>query len=137
FNEAVVAPAIYDSRSRVVSAVGPEIDVTVADRVADRRALTPSEAAELVVPSRDELAEWLRGQEKRLRALLLGHLKQARRRWQELADRPAFRLPLERVRERERWLDELAGRMGRAVRQRAGAGRAEGGGDAGRGGEPG
>jgi exodeoxyribonuclease VII large subunit len=118
FNEEVVAHAIYESRIPVVSAVGHEIDVTVADRVADRRALTPSEAAELVVPSRDELAEWLRGQEKRLRALLLGHLKQARRRWQELADRPAFRLPLERVRERERWLDELAGRMERAVRQR-------------------
>jgi exodeoxyribonuclease VII large subunit len=118
FNEEIVAQAIYESRIPVVSAVGHEIDVTVADRVADRRALTPSEAAELVVPSRDELAEWLRGQEKRLRALLLGHLKQARRRWQELADRPAFRLPLERVRERERWLDELAGRMERAVRQR-------------------
>jgi exodeoxyribonuclease VII large subunit len=118
FNEEIVAHAIYESRIPVVSAVGHEIDVTVADRVADKRALTPSEAAELVVPSRDELAEWLRGQEKRLRALLLGHLKQARRRWQELADRPAFRLPLERVRERERWLDELAGRMERAVRQR-------------------
>jgi exodeoxyribonuclease VII large subunit len=118
FNEEIVAHAIYESRIPVVSAVGHEIDVTVADRVADRRALTPSEAAELVVPSRDELAEWLRGQEKRLRALLVGHLKQARRRWEELVDRPAFRLPLERVRERERWLDELSGRMERAVRQR-------------------
>jgi exodeoxyribonuclease VII large subunit len=118
FNEEIVAHAIYESRIPVVSAVGHEIDVTVADRVADRRALTPSEAAELVVPSRDELAEWLREQEQRLRGLLLTQLRQARRRWQELAERPAFRLPLERLRERERRLDELGERLGRAVRQR-------------------
>src|SRR5262245_10532883 len=118
FNEEIVAQAIYESRIPVVSAVGHEIDVTMADRVADRRALTPSEAAELVVPSRDELAEWLRDQEQRLQTLMLNRLREARRRWQELAERPVFRRPLEGLRERERWLDELAGRLERAVRQR-------------------
>src|SRR5207237_10095679 len=57
FNEEVVAQAIYESRIPAVSAVGHEIDVTVADRVADRRALTPSEAAAIFVSSRPELAD--------------------------------------------------------------------------------
>ncbi len=117
FNEEIVAQAIFESRIPVVSAVGHEIDVTVADRVADRRALTPSEAAELVVPSRDELADSLQEVGKRLRVLLLNHVRQARRRWEELANRPVFRRPLDRVRELERRLDEQGERLGRAVRQ--------------------
>jgi len=56
FNEEVVARAIHDCRIPLVSAVGHEIDFTIADFVADRRAATPSAAAELVVP--DQL-EWL------------------------------------------------------------------------------
>jgi len=55
FNEEVVARAIANCRVPVVAAVGHEIDVSIADMVADRRALTPSEAAELVVPSQAEL----------------------------------------------------------------------------------
>src|SRR5690606_4968019 len=55
FNEEIVARAIFDCPVPVVSAVGHEIDVTIADLVADRRALTPSEAAELVVSNAAEL----------------------------------------------------------------------------------
>ena len=57
FNEEVVARAIYNSEIPIVSAVGHEIDFTIADFVADLRAPTPSAAAELVVPSQIELAE--------------------------------------------------------------------------------
>ncbi len=60
FNEEVVARAIYRSRIPVVSAVGHEIDFSIADFVADVRAATPSAAAELVVPDRTELLENLR-----------------------------------------------------------------------------
>ncbi|MGH7865298.1 MAG: exodeoxyribonuclease VII large subunit, partial [Candidatus Binataceae bacterium] len=57
FNEETVARAIYNSRLPIVSAVGHEVDYTIADFVADLRAPTPTAAAHLVVPSRDELHE--------------------------------------------------------------------------------
>jgi exodeoxyribonuclease VII large subunit len=118
FNEEIVAHAIYESRIPVVSAVGHEIDVTIADLVADKRALTPSEAAELAVPDRLELLEGLMVIEERLRDLMTRRLQDARQRWQDLAQRRAFRLPLERVRELERRLDEWGERLERAGRQR-------------------
>ena len=62
FNEEVVARAIYASRAPVVSAVGHETDHTIADLVADARAPTPSAAAEMVAPDRDELRERVRTQ---------------------------------------------------------------------------
>ena len=61
FNEEIVARAIARSRIPVVSAVGHEVDVTIADYVADVRAATPSVAGEIVVPSRDELLGRLEG----------------------------------------------------------------------------
>ena len=55
FNEEIVARAIYDSKAPVVSAVGHEIDWTIADMIADLRAPTPSAAAEMVIRSKEEL----------------------------------------------------------------------------------
>jgi exodeoxyribonuclease VII large subunit len=116
FNAECVADAIYASRVPVVSAVGHEIDLTIADLVADRRALTPSEAAELVTPDRAELREGLRGLDEQLRALLKRRLELARDRLSDLAQRRAFRQPLERVRDGERRLDDWADRLRRALR---------------------
>ncbi|MFP4632925.1 MAG: exodeoxyribonuclease VII large subunit [Halobacteriales archaeon] len=67
FNEEMVARAIFDATSPVVSAVGHEVDVTIADFVADERAATPSEAAELVVPSADAVHRELESMESALR----------------------------------------------------------------------
>jgi exodeoxyribonuclease VII large subunit len=118
FNEEVVAHALFASRIPVVSAVGHEIDLTIADLVADRRALTPSEAAELVVPNRAELSDSITDCATRLRGLVNARLERARRGVQDLAERRAFRLPLERIRDAERRLDELAERLARVARQR-------------------
>lgn len=120
FNAECVAHAIYASTIPVVSAVGHEIDVTIADLVADCRALTPSEAAERVVPDSEELRQELRGLEARLRGLLLSRLELARARLDDVRQRRAFRAPFERVRDLERQLDDLSERLGRGSRQRLG-----------------
>ena len=70
FNEEAVVRAIHASRIPVISAIGHEIDVTLADLVADVRALTPSEAAELVAPAAEDLLARFRQTGKRLSAAL-------------------------------------------------------------------
>jgi exodeoxyribonuclease VII large subunit len=118
FNEECVARAIYQSRIPVVTGIGHEDDLTIADMVADHRALTPSEAAEKVVPDRGAVLDWLGGLESRFRALLTRSLDVARARLADLARRPCLRRPLERVRQEERRLDGLRDRLRRAMQHR-------------------
>ncbi|HUY93082.1 MAG TPA: exodeoxyribonuclease VII large subunit [Pirellulales bacterium] len=118
FNEEAVVRAIHASRIPVVSAVGHEIDVTLADLVADVRALTPSEAAELVVPAAEEIASALRSHQQRLLTALLRRALLGRARLDQLAAHRAFRKPFELVHDAARRLDELSVRSNRAVRQR-------------------
>lgn len=123
FNKECVAQAIFDCDVPVVSAVGHEIDLTIADLVADFRALTPSQAAIAVVPDVTELWRGLLEFEARLRGALLGRLEQAKQRIDDLAGRHAFRVPLERVRDREQRLDDWGERLSRAAKQRLGLAR--------------
>ena len=115
FNEEIVATAIFGSLIPIVTGVGHEDDLTIADMVADQRALTPSEAAERVVPDRAEVLQALTGLHSRLRALLLRRLELARARLEQAVDRPCFRRPLDRIRDLERRLDDLGERMKRAI----------------------
>ena len=116
FNEEALVRAIYKSRVPVVSAVGHEIDVTLADLAADVRALTPSEAAERVVPDTVELTGLLTNYQQRLLAGLRGRAATARSRVDALAARRVFRRPFDAVRDHQRRLDELNQRAHRAVR---------------------
>ncbi len=93
FNEEVVVRAIAACTLPTVSAVGHEIDVTLCDLAADVRALTPSEAAERIVPSRDDVFESLAAVQRRLDSLLLHRLSQAEVRLQSIASRPVLQSP--------------------------------------------
>lgn len=117
FNEEVVASAIYRSRVPVVTGIGHEDDLTIADMVADLRALTPSEAAEKIVPDRREVFEWLNKLEGKFRDSLKRNLEQGRSRLDQVASRPCFRLPLDGIRQREQLIGELEERLQRSIRQ--------------------
>ncbi len=118
FNEEPVVRAIAASQIPVVSAIGHEIDVTLADLAADLRALTPSEAAELVAPAADELAAELRQIGRRLAAGLRSRAAGARSRLDAIARNSVFRRPFQRIFEQTRRLDELDARLARAIRNR-------------------
>ncbi|MSR57307.1 MAG: exodeoxyribonuclease VII large subunit [Planctomycetaceae bacterium] len=118
FNEEIVARALFECPIPVVSAVGHEIDVTIADLVADRRALTPSEAGELVVPHRDEVLADLARLTQRLMQGLRSRSAAARAQLDALASRRVLTRPLERLHDESRRLDELDLRMQRALKQR-------------------
>ena len=114
FNEERVVRGIAASHIPVVSAVGHEIDVTLSDLAADMRALTPSEAAELVVPSAEEMRGLLGQFGGRLRAGLSRRAALARTRLTALAASRVLRRPMERVHDLARRLDELEARATKA-----------------------
>lgn len=118
FNEEVVARAIFDCQVPVISAVGHEIDVTIADLVADKRALTPSEAAELVVPLESDVRQLLEQMRQRLTSGLQFRAQQARFQVERLAQRPCLSRPFDRIRELEAAVDDLEERMKRAMERR-------------------
>jgi exodeoxyribonuclease VII large subunit len=118
FNEECLAQAIFQSRIPVVTGIGHETDLTIADLVADRRGLTPTDAATNAVPDRQEVLNDLRDCETRLNNALLGRLQLARARLNDLVRRPTFRRPLQRVRDGEQRLDGWNERLQRAIRRR-------------------
>ncbi len=118
FNEEPVVRAVAACGVPIISAVGHEIDVTLCDLAADVRALTPSEAAELVAPSSEELIAALQQYQKRLLAALRSRAAAARTRLDALAARRVFRRPHGLVQDGSRRLDELEARLGRATGNR-------------------
>jgi exodeoxyribonuclease VII large subunit len=118
FNEEAVVRAIFASRVPVVSAVGHEIDVTLSDLVADVRAATPSEAAERVIPSSQELSDRLAQFQRRLVSTLRSRASAARARLAQLARSRVLRSPKSLIHDLSHRLDELDGLAVRAIRRR-------------------
>lgn len=118
FNEEVVARAIYDSRIPVISAVGHEPDVTISDFVADLRAATPSNGAELAVPDQDALRQTLDAMEASMTTILSRQLKAARRQFDVLRASPSLQSPQGYLRERRKALELLRNRLVSAETQR-------------------
>lgn len=114
FNEEAVVRAIAACPIPVVSAVGHETDVTLADLAADVRAATPSHAAQLVVPDRDTLVEAV----DRLATLLTGAARRQVALRRDRLARTTLRHPRRRIQEARLRCDELADRLVQAVRRR-------------------
>ncbi|MHC4472127.1 MAG: exodeoxyribonuclease VII large subunit [Planctomycetota bacterium] len=124
FNEEPVARAIAASSVPVISAVGHEIDVTIADLVADVRAATPSAAAEIAVPEEAELLAHLRGLGERLDAAVRAGVSLCRERLAALAGAYGLRRFPDRLRESAQLLDERARRLARGSEAAVARGRA-------------
>lgn len=114
FNEEVVARAIAASTLPVVSAVGHESDVSIADFVADQRAATPSMAAEIVVPDRRELAAHVETLHDSMQDGISRRIQEARRRIDALVSSRAFYSPVRRLEQYQQHLDVLADRLERS-----------------------
>lgn len=111
FNDERVAHAIYDSEIPVISAVGHEPDVTISDFVADLRAATPSNAAELAVPDQDALRQALDSMSDSMAAALNRQVKSARQHLNVLARSTALQSPTGYLDQKKKSLQLLQNRL--------------------------
>lgn len=117
FNEEVVVRSIFKSHIPVISAVGHETDFTLADFAADRRAATPSQAAELAVPDMADVQQRLRSLENRLQLASVARVKTYRQRVESLMDSYAFTQPLRMLETASVKLETLQSRLNKIARQ--------------------
>ncbi len=120
FNDELVAHAIFDSQIPVISAVGHEPDITISDFVADIRAATPSNAAELAVPDQDALRQSLDTALSSISMALSRQLKSARKQLDILASSPSLQGPAVYLEQRRKSLELLKNRLATAQSQMIG-----------------
>ena len=108
FNEEVLARAIFDSKIPVISAVGHEVDTTIADLVADARASTPTKAGVVAVPDMQEILGQLNSTEQRLASQTRARLKIAEHMLEVILANAVFRNPLVLVQNSRQQLDDLS-----------------------------
>jgi exodeoxyribonuclease VII large subunit len=107
FNEEVVAKAIFQSTIPIISAVGHETDITIADFIADKRAATPTAAAELAVPNWEDLYEKIGQRKIRIQRAIAKKIETERKKLTNLQKSYAFRYPEQLVKQKEQQLDRL------------------------------
>ena len=117
FNDERVAHAIYQSRIPVISAVGHEPDVTISDFVADLRAATPSNGAELAVPDQDALRQTLDAMSVAMASAMNRQLRGARQHLAVLAGSPALQSPVGYLNQKRKNLELLKNRLVSAENQ--------------------
>ncbi len=120
FNDERVARAIYRSQIPVISAVGHEPDVTIADFVADLRASTPSNGAELAVPNQQDLRDTLAHWDARLQKSMDRHLQTRREKLGRLRTSPFLQSPLRGIQEKRLLLDYQQQRLAHAMENTVG-----------------
>jgi exodeoxyribonuclease VII large subunit len=111
FNEEIVARAIFRSHVPIISAVGHEIDFTIADFVADMRAPTPSAAAELATPDRKDLTETLLLYRKRMVKIMSDKLQYYKQRIHSVMRSYGFRRPADILKQYALMVDDLANQL--------------------------
>ena len=118
FNDERVARAIFESGIPVISAVGHEPDVTIADFVADLRAATPSNAAELAVPDVNEVRDALAAAEIRMRQAISREIKSRRQRLGELSNKRVLQSPKYYIDDKRLLLDHCQDKLLSAMRRK-------------------
>lgn len=113
FNEEQVARSIAASAVPIISAIGHETDITIADLVADRRAATPSMAAEIAVPERHDLTKQVCVLHNRLHEQTTRIVRDQRQRVEYLIESRAFHRPVHQLSQQRQQLDNLTGRLRR------------------------
>lgn len=115
FNEEIVAKAIFNSHIPIISAVGHETDITISDYVSDLRAPTPTGAAEIAVPSQQELRERIYTLERALTRELNREITNKNNYLQRLKQSYAFRYPKQLLNQKEQELDKHVESLQRAM----------------------
>lgn len=118
FNDEKLARTVYESHVPVISAVGHEPDVTIIDFVADLRAATPSNAAELAVPDQMELRQQLTQLDLRCRQAITARLRREKQRLDHLSQSTALTEPLRTIEDRRVLLDDRQRRMIQGLQHR-------------------
>ena len=118
FNEEIVARAIFDSKIPVISAVGHEIDFTIADMVSDIRAPTPSAAAELAAPSDSDILAFIETLHRRLHRMITEKIMRLKKEIEFIKSSYAFGRTEDKLHQYSLRIDELLQRLGRYSKNR-------------------